>query len=391
MTKKLIDWIEHLSKNSKDDSKSFVGTFSSIIGLGTNLLLFLAKLMIGIFSGSVSIKADAFNNLSDSASSLITLVGFQIAKKPADEEHPFGHERFEYISSLFVSLAVTFVGFQFLKSSIQKIINPESIVVTPIVLIVLILSILLKLWQSYYYKLAGKLINSTSLKASSQDSLNDVITTSTVLVSAFIQKISGWKIDGYIGLIIALYILVSGIKLISESVGMLMGKRPEQAEINGMKEELASYPDILGFHDLLVHDYGSQKQYATVHIEMDDRLSQEESHQIIDKIERKFKKKLDVNLVCHTDPVDVTDTEFTRVSGILKEIVKDFDEHLKIHDIRIKKNKEPNLLLFDMVVPKSCSLSDLQIKSTIQKEVLTRIGYYEVEIEFDHNYLLSDE
>lgn len=204
VTKRFIQTIENWSRKSKEDSKSFVGTISSIIGLGTNVLLFLAKLMIGIFSGSVSIMADAFNNLSDSASSLITLVGFQIAKKPADEEHPYGHERFEYISSLFVSLAVTFVGFQFLKSSIIKIITPESIVVTPIVLLVLILSIVLKLWQSYYYKLAGRLINSTSLKASSQDSLNDVITTSAVLLSAFIQKLSGWKIDGYIGFLIAL-------------------------------------------------------------------------------------------------------------------------------------------------------------------------------------------
>ncbi|EPA8214444.1 cation diffusion facilitator family transporter [Enterococcus hirae] len=362
------------------------GIIAGILGLISNMLLFVAKFMIGLFSGSVSIMADAINSLSDTASSILTLVGFKIAAKPADQEHPFGHERFEYISGLFVSIIITYVGFQFLDASIRKIFRPEHLVLTPIVFLVLIFSILLKLLQGRMYTRFSKTIQSEALKATAKDSYNDVFTTLAVLVSAGIERFTGWRIDGYVGFVLAGYIIFSGIMMLRDFVYELLGSHPTAEEIKTMEKQLSSYKSILGFHDLLVHNYGPNKKFASVHIEVDDSLNLNEAHKIIDIIEKDFKKTLDVDLVCHLDPVAIHNEQYRKILKHLRQIIKELGEELRLHDLRIiRKGKE---LQFDIVVPQNFKLPDDVLEEKIRQAIEKKVGSFELDITFDHNYLL---
>lgn len=362
------------------------GIIAGILGLITNILLFVAKFAIGLFSGSVSIMADAINSLSDTASSILTLVGFKIAAKPADQEHPFGHERFEYISGLFVSIIITYVGFQFLDASIRKIFRPEHLVLTPIVFLVLIFSILLKLLQGRMYTRFSKTIQSEALKATAKDSYNDVFTTLAVSVSAGIERFTGWRIDGYVGFVLAGYIIFSGIMMLRDFVYELLGSRPTAEEIKTMEKQLSSYKSILGFHDLLVHNYGPNKKFASVHIEVDDSLNLNEAHKIIDIIEKDFKKTLDVDLVCHLDPVAIHNEQYRKILKQLRQIIKELGEELRLHDLRIiRKGKE---LQFDIVVPQNFKLPDDVLEEKIRQAIEKKVGSFELDITFDHNYLL---
>lgn len=369
----------------KEKRRAQYGLLSGSLGLLSNILLFLMKFFIGVMASSVSIMADAINNLSDAASSILTLVGFKIAAKPADKEHPYGHERFEYISGFLVSLLITFVGFQFLISSFKKILNPEEIKLSPILFVILILSILVKIWQSRMYLLISKKITSQTLKATSQDSLNDVITTAAVLFSALVELLTGWHIDGIVGFLLAIYIIFSGLKMLKGFVDDLMGTRPTAEEIQAMEDRLASYDTILGYHDLLVHSYGPQKRFASVHIEVDENWNLNHAHEVIDAIEKDFREHLDVELVCHLDPVAIDDEAYRQTVESLKKIVKKIDEKLRIHDFRIE---EQTKLSFDVVVPQHCAYSDEQLLALITKEVARQIGERQLEVTFDHNYLL---
>lgn len=352
------------------------------------MLLFVSKFLIGLISGSVSIMADAMNNLSDTVSSVLTLVGFYISGKPADEEHPYGHERFEYISGMLVSLLITFVGFQFFMTSIDRIKNPQSITVTPVILIILVLSILIKVWQSVFYQRVAKKIDSNTLVATAKDSLNDVFTTIAVLVSATVEGVTGLKIDGIVGLVIACYIIFSGLQLIREFVNELMGLRPNQAAIDEMKLYLSSVSEIVGYHDLLIHQYGPSKMFASVHIEIDDRWDLTKAHETIDEIENKFKKQLGVELVCHIDPVNLHDQRQQFIHQELKKVIKGISDELKGHDIRLVDHGGKPRILFDLVVPNHFKGTDQELKIRLQEQVYRNIGDYIVEITFDHNYLL---
>ncbi|MEG0078985.1 cation diffusion facilitator family transporter [Enterococcus sp.] len=372
--------------NTKDSNKTRTsfGFLAGSLGLVSNGLLFVMKFLIGLFAQSVSIMADAINSLSDTASSVLTLVGFRIAAKPADKEHPYGHERFEYISGFMISIIITFVGFQFLISSIEKIMDPSNIKLSPLVFIILLLSIVIKIWQSFMYQKIAAKIDSETLKASSQDSLNDVITTAAVLLSALVELFTGLHIDGWMGLLIALYILHSGLKMVKEFIDELLGSRPSAEEILVMEEHLKEYPAILGYHDLLVHSYGPKKQFATVHIEVDDTWSLNHAHDIINSIEKDFRETLKVELVCHLDPVAVKSAEYQQKWEIVKEAITALQLNLRVHDFRIEKNQ----LSFDVVVPPKCPQTDAEIRKKLTNYLTTRLGDVTLEITFDHNYLL---
>ena len=372
--------------NTKDSNKTRTsfGFLAGSLGLVSNGLLFVMKFLIGLFAQSVSIMADAINSLSDTASSVLTLVGFRIAAKPADKEHPYGHERFEYISGFMISIIITFVGFQFLISSIEKIMDPRNIKLSPLVFIILLLSIVIKIWQSFMYQKIAAKIDSETLKASSQDSLNDVITTAAVLLSALVELFTGLHIDGWMGLLIALYILYSGLKMVKEFIDELLGSRPSAEEILVMEEHLKEYPAILGYHDLLVHSYGPKKQFATVHIEVDDTWSLNHAHDIINSIEKDFRETLKVELVCHLDPVAVKSAEYQQKWEIVKEAITALQLNLRVHDFRIEKNQ----LSFDVVVPPKCPQTDAEIRKKLTNYLTTRLGDVTLEITFDHNYLL---
>lgn len=383
--------LQKIQKNSPTNStagRTKAGVLAGILGLLSNSILFGSKLTIGFLSGSVSIMADAINSLSDTASSVLTLVGFHISAKPADREHPYGHERFEYISGLFVSIIVTYVGFQFLDSSFQKILHPQNLSLSPIIFIVLILSIAIKIWQGAMYRTIGKSIHSNTLNATAQDSLNDVYTTMAVLISAGVEWGTGWRIDGYVGFIIAVYILYSGIQMIKGFVDDLLGSRPTAEEIEKMKQRLSSNTSILGYHDLLIHSYGPSKRFASVHIEVDESWDLNYAHTIIDTIEKEFKETLGVDLVCHLDPVALHDRNYTRLSLILKEILAKIDGNLRMHDFRIEHATEPKILQFDLAVPAKPRYSDEELKQLIQSNLQQQVGKYTLDITFDHNYLL---
>lgn len=368
----------------KKIQRTKIGELAGILGLISNLLLFIGKFLIGFTAGSVSIMADAMNSLSDFIASILTLIGFRVGAKPADSDHPFGHERFEYISGLVISLIITFVGFQFLTSSVSKMIQPEPVRISKYLFIVLVLSVLIKIWQGRMYLKLAKNIDSETLKASSKDSFNDVYTTLAVLFSALFEWYTGVLIDGYVGFLLALYIIYSGFSMVQDFVRELLGSRPNQEEIQEMEARLSSYSNILSYHDLLVHNYGPRKRFASVHIEVDSSWTLMQAHQVIDTIEKDFQEQLGVDLVCHLDPVAIQDIHYLTIANTMNSIIFHIDQGLRIHDFRVIDKT----LQFDLVIPEAFSLSEKELRRSIQKAVLDTLGEYKLDITFDHNYLL---
>ncbi|MGO2891212.1 cation diffusion facilitator family transporter [Enterococcus devriesei] len=381
--------IDKITKRSKANKRTGVGILAGLLGLFSNLALFIAKFFIGSLSGSVSIMADAINNLSDTASSVITLVGFKIAGKPADEGHPYGHERFEYISGFVISILVTYVGVRFLDSSFVKIIHPSSVLLSPIVYIVLVLSILLKFWQGFMYRKLSREIDSDTLKATAQDSINDVYTTIAVLISAIIEWLSGWRIDGYIGFLIALYIIYSGLKMLLGFINDLMGVRPPEAEVLAIRKHLDNYPNIIGYHDLLIHSYGPNSVFASVHIEVNQDWSLSHAHEVIDAIEYEVKEDVGVDLVCHLDPYPINDPDFKRIAPELKKTLKDIHPHLRFHDLRVDKTTTPETIYFDLVVPEELKKTEnSHLQDIISQHFIAQNEPAKLNITFDRTYLL---
>ncbi len=378
--------VEKLIKNkNKEEQRTKVGQIAGIFGLISNIVLFFGKLFVGFIASSVAILADAVNSLSDMVSSILTLIGFKVAAKPADRKHPYGHERFEYISGLAVSFVIILVGLQFLQSSFNKILEPESTTFSFGIFVVLLASIFIKIWQISMYKRLGQKIDSQTLQASGKDSLNDVFTTVTVVLSVLIEYLTGWQIDGVIGFILALYIIYTGVRMIKDFIDELLGSRPSDQQIQMMEAKLASYPLILGYHDLLIHNYGPQSKFASVHVEIDASWSLSYAHQVIDMIEKDFQKNLEVELVCHLDPVAIHDTQFLKINKELMNILAEFNEGLKMHDLRIKDH---NVLQFDLVIPEEIMENEQQLLAEIRQEVSKRIGNYQLDVRLDHNYLL---
>lgn len=379
--------IHQFSKKNTENERASLGILAGLLGLISNLILFIAKIIIGSISGSVSIMADAINNLSDTASSILTLVGFKIAAKPADKDHPYGHERFEYISGFLVSILIIYVGIQFLHNSYDKIRQPEPLQLSPIIFLVLTLSILMKVWQGTMYRRISNKISSETLKATAQDSFNDVFTTLAVLISSGVELLSGWRIDGYVGFLMALYIIYSGYQMIRKFIDELLGQRPPQAEVNQIRERLDKFPNIIGYHDLLIHSYGPTSTFASVHIEVDESWSLTHAHEVIDMIEREIKQSLGVDLVCHLDPYPLNDTDYQRYAPTLKKLVAAIDPAMKLHDLRIEK-QEWDILNFDLVVPENVKQSDEELTHYLLEHLEDKFGKIGVDITFDRAYLL---
>lgn len=370
--------------NNKEERRQRVGILSGRVGLVSNLFLFVIKLVAGLMSGSISIVTDAMNNLGDSASSVITLFGFRAASKPADKEHPFGHERSEYISGLIISIIIIYVGLQFLSSSFNQIMHPTPLNTSTLVFVLLIVSIVIKVLQGQFYRKMAKEIQSNTLQNSAQDSINDVYITTMVLVSSLVETWTGWQIDGYAGGLLSLFIIYSGIQAIRDSIDDLLGKRPSKVEIRQMKDLLDQYDNIVGYHDLLVHSYGPNQTFATIHIEIDDSWNLTRAHHLIDSIEEDFKHKLGVELVCHLDPIAIQNEHDTAIYRQVKAILKDFN--LKFHDFKI----EHQTILFDIVLPDNPQLTDDALFMQIEQKIHEQIGNYEVKIIFDRLDLLKE-
>lgn len=332
-------------------TRAAVGSLSGAVGIICNLLLFAGKLIIGALTGSVSITADAMNNLSDASSAIVTLLGFRLAKRPADAEHPYGHARFEYLSGLAVAVLILFIGFELGKSSVEKILNPTPVALTAPAALVLLGSIGMKFWLSRFNTKLGKLIDSTALLAAAADSRNDVLATSAVLAAAAAETLFGLRIDGVIGLGVAAFILFSGWQLAKETISPLLGEgaSPELRAL--IVDYISAQPRCLGFHDLMVHDYGPGQRFASIHVEMDMREDPLACHELIDDMERECLRSHNIHLVIHYDPVDTADPEQNALREKVKELVSCRDGRMSIHDFRLARGSEYTDLIFDVVLP----------------------------------------
>ncbi len=364
------------------------GFLGGIVGIFINIILFTVKLSVGLLTSSISITADAFNNLSDAASSIVTILGFKLSSMPADKEHPFGHGRIEYISALIVAFMVMLVGIQFIKSSFQKIINPETVVFELVPFILLLLSILLKVWLSGFNKYIGNTINSSALKAASVDALGDVFTSSCVAVSFLAAKFTSLPIDGYMGMCVALFIVYSGFNLIRETLNPLLGEAPDPELVEAINNKVMSYENILGTHDLIIHNYGPGRCMCSIHAEIPSDISLVKIHEIIDNAEREISEELNIYLVIHIDPICVIEGEIKEVYDNIMGFISQFDYIDSIHDFRIIGDGEIKNIIFDVVIDtsKKVTISDDEIKSAISNHVKNSNPNYRCLITIDKHY-----
>ena len=357
-------------KNTEDPAvRDKCGRVAGAVGIVTNFLLFLMKIIVGTVFHSVSVTADAVNNLTDSGSSVVTLIGFKMASKPADEKHPFGHARIEYLSGVIVSFIVIFLGLQLGMSSIEKIITPEENALTPVALIVLVISILAKLWQCLFYRKVGRMIKSESVEATSKDSRNDVIATSVVLLGAVITMLTGVNLDGYMGAAVALFIVFSGVQLTISTADPLLGQAPEGELVQTITEKMLSYPGIIGMHDLAVHNYGVGRCFASAHCEVDAKNDILVSHDLIDNIERDFSRDLGIHMVIHLDPVIVGDARTDALHCKVQSLVTALYPPVTIHDFRVIWGVTHSNIVFDAAVPFAVKDSDAVITKKLEAEI----------------------
>ncbi len=366
------------------------GMFASIVGIVCNIFLFAAKLISGLILKSVSVIADAFNNLSDAGSAIVTLIGFKLASKPPDRKHPFGHGRFEYISGLIVSFIIMLVGLEFLKTSVKKILYPEPIEFNVISLIVLVMSIFIKLWLSIFNKKIGKVISSKAVEATSIDSLSDVLATSATIISVIITALTDIIIDGYIGAVVACVVLFAGYNIAKDTLEPLIGTGIDPELAKNIHDMVLNYDGIEGMHDLIVHNYGPGRSMASLHAEVPADVNIETSHEIIDKIEKEVAQKLDVFLVIHMDPITTNDERITKIKKSIVDIVKAIDTKLDIHDFRIVDGQEQINVIFDLAVP--LSYDDKQkedLRTQVSKLAKIVDNRYNCIISVESNYIME--
>ncbi len=383
MTNLLIRLLIKNHQNTQDvQVRTAYGKLSGWVGIFCNLLLCAGKFIAGFLSGSVSIIADAANNLSDASSSIISLIGFKLSEKSADEEHPYGHARYEYLSGLIIAFLVLLIGFELLKSGIGKIVTPSPVEFSWVSVGVLAVSIIVKLWMMLFNQNMGKRIASQALLATAIDSRNDCISTFSVLAAAVISHFTQVELDGWIAILVAVFILYSGINLIREAMSPLLGKAPSPEITEEIRNKILSYEGVLGTHDLMVHDYGPGRQFASVHVEMAAENDVMESHDVIDNIERDFLRD-GLHLVVHFDPIITADDD-TRHE--ISEIVKTIDRNLSIHDLRMVVGPTHTNVIFDCVVPHQFSMSESDLKAEINRLVRIRHPEYYCVITVENSY-----
>lgn len=350
---------------NKKEVRTAYGKLSGGVGIASNLVLFAAKLIVGTLSGSVSITADAVNNLSDASSSIMSILGFKLASKPADADHPYGHARYEYLTGLMVALFIMLIGIELLKSSVGKIIEPTAVSFSWISIVILALTVVVKLWLSLFNIKIGKRINSKTLIATAADSRNDVIATSAVIISMIVSHYTSLELDGYVGTAVALFILYSGFGLVRDTLDPILGRAPDAELVKEIRDKIMSYPGVLGTHDLMVHDYGPGCQFASVHVEVAAEGDVIEMHDIIDNIEREISTLYNLHLVIHMDPIVTADDTIGEIRHRLADEVAKIYEELSIHDLRVVVGPTHTNLVFDCVVPHGFKMSNKELREKI--------------------------
>lgn len=376
------------SKNYKEPSvRQAYGVLSGAVGIGLNILLFFGKWLAGTISGSIAIIADAFNNLSDAGSSIITLIGFRLSGQEPDPEHPFGHGRMEYISGLLVSVAILVMGFELIGSSIGKLRSPEPIESSALVFGILIASILVKLYMFFYNHSLSKKIESAAMKATSVDSLSDTVSTTLVLIATLISKYTGLLLDGWFGILVGLFILYTGGSTLKETIDLLLGQPPKQEFIDEVKEIVLGHSMVHGVHDLIVHDYGPGRVMISLHAEVDVNGDIQDIHEQIDHIEHELQEKLHCSATIHMDPIVTDDKEVLAMKAKVEEMVHFLDESFSMHDFRMVKGSTRTNLIFDVEVPRKTSYTDNEIVNWLKERIHELPGskYFAV-IQIDHEY-----
>lgn len=352
MTEFLVrKFVKNYDDTESTSVRTSYGVLSSFVGIFCNVLLCAAKISIGALMHSISVMADGINNLSDAASSIIGYAGVKMAEKPADEEHPFGHGRMEYIAALVVAFLVIEVGFSFLKTSIGKLKNPEDIMFEWIPFLILLLSIGVKLWMAAFNRKLGKRIDSKVMLATAADSMGDVITTSATVISILVCSFTGYNIDAIAGVLVSLVVMWAGVGIAKDTLEPLIGQAPDPELANRLRKEVENYEGIVGTHDLIIHNYGPNRSMASIHAEVPRDVDIEVSHEIIDRIEREVSKKMGIFLVIHMDPVEIRDERVLSVKETLQNVLEEIDSEIKFHDFRIVRGEKRINLIFDVVVP----------------------------------------
>lgn len=370
MTNLLVRLFVKNSNNTSDPAvRENYGKMASIVCIVLNMVLSAGKIILGLLSGAISVTADGFNNLTDCGSNVVSLISFKVAGKPADKEHPFGHQRIEYISAMIVAFIVLMLAVELASESFNKIFNPEPSEMSYLMLGVLAFSVLVKVWMFFFNRKLGKTVDSEVLKATATDSLTDAISTTAVTVAVIISHFVNFNLDGYMGLAVAVVIAWAGIDILKDTMSKLLGQAPDKTIIEGIRSRIMAYEGVLGIHDLAVHNYGPHKYYASVHVEVDAKVPTMESHDLMDRIERDFAENTDIVLIIHSDPVVTDDPEINLLKQKVTEMVTSIDERFRIHDFRAVKGVTHTNLIFDVAIPFDTKLSAEEIKTRISQLV----------------------
>lgn len=389
MTQLLVKlFVKDYEETEKSGVRTAYGVLASVVGIICNIILFGVKLMIGLMINSISVMADAFNNLSDGASSIIGLVGVKLAERPADKEHPFGHGRFEYIAAFVVSFLILQVGLSCFKSSFTKILHPEAVGFNWILVGILCLSVFVKLWLSMFNRKLGKRINSSVMKATATDSLGDVMITATTIASIMIGKLTGFKVDGWMGAVVSVFVLLAGYNIAKETLEPLLGEAVDRKIYETITQKVESYDGIVGSHDLIAHNYGPSHTMATIHAEVPNDVNLEEAHETIDLIERDVLRELGIFLVIHMDPIEINDQKVVEKRNAVAMAVKELEPQAAIHDFRMVNGEEHINLIFDLVVPFSYNEQQEQKLLFLIEEAIKRMDErYQVVITIENSFI----
>jgi len=369
--------------HQSQEGRARVGSLAGAVGIGCNLLLFALKVTAGWLSGSVAIAADGWNNLSDASASIVTLAAFRFSRKPADAHHPYGHARAEYLSGLCVAVLILFIGTELARGSVEKILHPAEVEFTAVTLGVLVASIGVKLWMSLFVGKLGKLIGSKALEATSADSRNDAIATSAVLLSCLAGRVFHIAIDGWAGLAVAVFILGSGYSIARETVSILLGERADRELVEKLQALVLEHEGILGIHDLLVHDYGPGRVFASAHVELSAEEDPLICHEIIDHMECDALEELNVHLVIHHDPVAVNDAEWGRLRELVEAIVRDIDGRMSVHSFRLVRSHGTPRVVFDVAVPYGMASREEELRAQILAQLEERGEQCQCVVRFD--------
>ena len=361
------------------------GVLCGTVGIVLNILLFAGKWLAGFLSGSIAITADAFNNLSDAGSSVLTLIGFHLSGQKPDQKHPFGPGRMEYISGLFVSVAILIMAVELIQSSVHKLIHPEAIEGSPLILAILMVSVCVKVYMAYYNKKIGKKINSAAMAATAADSMSETIATSAVLFSTVISMAAGVNLDGWCGLLVGVFILYSGVQALKDTVDPLLGQAPDKALVEQIQSLVTSYPVVQGIHDMMIHDYGPGRRIVSLHAEVDAKGDILKIHDEIDNIERKLRETLNCHATIHMDPVEVDNEEVRKLRLQTAKLIAGMELNLSIHDFRVVKGETHTNLIFDVVVPFECPLKDSEVIEKIEEGIQQYPGNYYAVIQIDRD------